>query len=510
MEDGELRTRLRPGRVRSEDSAHRAKRLRAAVARGRRKYGAVKARPLARSWHTARSALSSPLVQRSIVKVRFVANRSRGGWRAHGRYLSREDAQREGERGRGFDASSNEVSIEDRLGAWQKAGDSRLWKVIVSPEQAQQLDLREHTRSLVAAMESDLGLRLEWTAIDHHNTAHPHVHLVVRGVRDDGRTLAIPNAYVREGIRARSQELATRSLGYRTEHDRDLARERAIRAPHFGELDAILAREAGPGRTITFDGAGSRTARQRALRTRLIGRIQFLESADLASRLGAHTWQLAAEHRPALQQMQLLRDVTKSVARGDVLLENPDAPQSLVVLQPGDLVRGRVAGVVRLDMEERAYLVLEATDGRVLLIAETAEMERRRREGALDRGTIVTLHGRETRSSGGAARWIDVQSHGALESMEHEASPGTVLDQVALEAPGGGADDGGHSTPRGFAKRWRESVARRVAVLEQAGLMVRDDAGALRPAQGAVNEVRRRAIASKRTSRSRRSCCASW
>ncbi len=127
----------------------------------------------------------------------------------------------------------------------QKSGDSRMWKVIVSPEHAQQLDLRAHTRDLVSAMESDLGTRLEWAAIDHHNTAHPHVHVVARGSRDDGRALAIPNAYVREGIRARSQELATRTLGYRTEHDRDFARERAIRAPHFGELDAILAREAG-------------------------------------------------------------------------------------------------------------------------------------------------------------------------------------------------------------------------------------------------------------------------
>jgi len=498
MASDELRVRLRPGRVRSEDSAHRAKRLRAAVARGRRKSGAGKARTSVRSWRSARSALSSPLVQRSIVKVRFVANRARGGWRAHGRYLSREGAQREGERGRGFGASSNEVSLEDRLGAWQKAGDSRLWKVIVSPEQAQQLDLRAHARGLVAAMESDLGTRLEWAAIDHHNTAHPHVHLVVRGVRDDGRVLALPNAYVREGIRARSQELATRALGYRTEHDRDLAREHAINAPHFGELDAILAREASADRTIVFDGPAPATARQRALRVQLIGRLGFLERAGLASRVGAHSWVLSAAHRPALQQMQLLRDVTKSVSRGEVLLEDPDSPKSLVALAPGDLVRGRVAGVVRLDVEERAYLVLEATDGRVLLIAETAAIERRRREGALERGTIVTLSGREAHRADGAARWIEVHPHGALEAMEREPSPSTVLDQVALERTT--ADDNTESPPsaRGFARRWREAVGRRAAVLEQAGLMIRDGSGAPRSAPGAVDEVRRRTFARDR------------
>jgi hypothetical protein len=344
------------------------------------------------------------------------------------------------------------VSLDSRLGGWQKSGDSRMWKVIVSPEQAQQLDLREHTRDLVAAMESDLGTRLEWTAIDHHNTAHPHVHLVVRGIRDDGRVLAIPCRYVREGIRARSQEFATRSLGYRTDHDRDLARERAIRAPHFGELDAILARESGADRSVAFDGSPPSSPRQRALRTQLIGRLQYLESAGLASRIGAHTWRLTAEHRPALQQMQLLRDVTKSVARGEVLLADPDAPQSLVALQPGEVIRGRVAGIVRLDVEERAYLVLEATDGRVLLIAETSALERRRREGALERGTIVTLTGREALRDDGAIRWIDVHPHGDLRAMTSEPTASTVLDQIAFEDAASDDATPVNASPRGFAR----------------------------------------------------------
>jgi type IV secretory pathway VirD2 relaxase len=30
-------------------------------------------------------------------------------------------------------------------------------------------------------MERDLGTRLEWVAIDHYNTDHPHVHLLVHG-----------------------------------------------------------------------------------------------------------------------------------------------------------------------------------------------------------------------------------------------------------------------------------------------------------------------------------------
>jgi hypothetical protein len=196
--------------------------------------------------------------------------------------------------------------------------------------------------------------------------------------------------------------------------------------------------------------------------------------------------------------MQLLRDVTKSVARGEVLLADPDAPQSLVTLEPGEVVRGRVAGVVRLDVEECAYLVLEAIDGRVLLIAETSALERRRREGALERNTIVTLTGREALRDDCAVRWIDVHPHGVLRAMTSEPTANSVLDHVALE--GAGSDDSAPSPTalRGFARDWQEAIARRVAVLEQAGFLIRDGSGTARRAVGAAAEVRKRMLARDR------------
>ena len=40
-------------------------------------------------------------------------------------------------------------------------------------------------------METDLGTKLDWIAVDHHNTGHPHTHILVRGVTDNGNTLNI-------------------------------------------------------------------------------------------------------------------------------------------------------------------------------------------------------------------------------------------------------------------------------------------------------------------------------
>jgi type IV secretory pathway VirD2 relaxase len=427
------------------------------------------------------------------VKIQYVANRSPGGWRAHGRYLSREGAQREGARGLGFDASGEGIAIEDRLGAWQKAGDRRLWKVILSPEQGHRLDLRQHARELFGAVEADLGTRLEWVAIDHYNTAHPHVHVVIRGLDEEGRTLAIPAEYVRDGIRARSQELATRRLGYRTAQDRERARERAIQAPHFGELDAILEQRVDGGRVVAFDGLVPPQPPAQALRLHLIGRLQFLESIGLAERTGPRSWRLSELHRPGLRQMQLLRDIQKSVARGDLLLTDPSAPQALLDLGPGENVRGRIAGTTFGEVEERIFLVVEAGDGRVLLMPETAEMERRRREGGLQRGTVVTLEGRQAARDGGVVRWTDVHEHGKLEELEQAAEAGNLLDVAVLErATGPDPDRAGESPPAGFGMRWERALARRALVLEQAGLLRQEIPGRWTAEPGALAQIRAR------------------
>src|SRR5206468_12914699 len=74
------------------------------------------------------------------------------------------------------------VDLPKELSRWQRAGDPRLFKLIVSPEAGSEIDLREHARAVMRDVERDLGTPLEWMAIDHHNTDHPHVHIVLRRI----------------------------------------------------------------------------------------------------------------------------------------------------------------------------------------------------------------------------------------------------------------------------------------------------------------------------------------
>ena len=105
---------------------------------------------------------------------------------------------------------SRGIDIASRLENWQRAGDERLWKLIISPEFGDQVELRRLTADLMERMEKDLGTDLEWVAVEHHNTEHPHVHVVVRGVRSDGAALRMSREYIQQGIRSVAENLCTK------------------------------------------------------------------------------------------------------------------------------------------------------------------------------------------------------------------------------------------------------------------------------------------------------------
>ena len=96
--------RLKPGQARGPrrlvpwwvGAMRRAKA--ASVMRRQPKTSSGRRRPAAAS-----AILAKVYGRRSVVKASFRRNRHNGGWVRHARYLAREQAQREGERGQGFD-----------------------------------------------------------------------------------------------------------------------------------------------------------------------------------------------------------------------------------------------------------------------------------------------------------------------------------------------------------------------------------------------------------------------
>src|SRR6266851_1918208 len=248
-----------------------------------------------------RAAAARVYGRRSVVKASFRRNRGKGAWVRHARYLSRASAQREQARGQGFDAGREGLDMAAVVREWERSGDELMWSFIVSPEDAERVDLRTHVREVVAGMERDLDTRLEWVAIDHHNTDDAHVHLLIRGVREDGRVLTLDRDYVRRGIRELSQEI--------------LERELVIEREQWTEIDRVLERRAGLERVVSYEGFQPYSEGARVRAEQEIERLQYLEKLGLARRIDERSWELSPDHEAELRRRQRERDIIKTRAR---------------------------------------------------------------------------------------------------------------------------------------------------------------------------------------------------
>ena len=164
-------------------------------------------------------------------------------------------------------------------------------------------DLRGFTRDLMRKLESDLGTQLDWVAVDHYNTGHPHTHVIVRGVTDDGKILNIAGDYIAHGIRHRARELVTLELGPQTELDvaRKLANE--VDAERLTRLDRMLLAEQGEQGLVDLRPNVSDSYPIRANRHLLIDRSKRLERHGLAKEIEPGRWALTANAEGTLKEL---------------------------------------------------------------------------------------------------------------------------------------------------------------------------------------------------------------
>jgi type IV secretory pathway VirD2 relaxase len=337
--------------------------------------------------------------QRCAVRVTYSRNTIKGEWRAHGRYIARDSATRAEERETGgFDDKSDALDMTVILDGWQRSGDERMWKLIVSPEFGERVDLPKLTRELMAQVARDLGSAPEWTAVSHHNTEHPHVHIALRGVDATGRPLRLERDYIKHGIRALAEDLCTRQLGYRTDRDAAESAAREVRGQGYTSLDRDISRtkDGVNTSTDTFQVllapvfTDSARIRQRHMAERLL----VLEKMGLAITVGPDRWHVRRDFESVLRAMQRTNDRQKTMAAHGVLLS--DARLPLVMLDQRTLksIEGRV--LVHGQEEDgrdagRSYFLLEGTDARVHYVPHTPEIEGARNRGGLRVNAFVRL-----------------------------------------------------------------------------------------------------------------------
>lgn len=283
---------------------------------------------------------------------------------AHLDYLRRDGVTRDGEKARLFGPGTEDA---DGRAFAERCGDDRHhFRFIVSPDDALDMsDLRSFTDDLVGQMEKDLGTRLDWVAVDHWNTAHPHVHLIVRGTRDDGQDLVISRDYIKEGMRDRARDLITQELGPRTDLDIRRSLEAEIEAERWTQLDRQLVRDAGKSGIVDLAPLSDRP--QDEFHTLKVGRLRTLEILGVAGQISHSQWFIKPEAETVLRELGERGDIIKRMHRA--LTERGIERGSASYVLAGESLDVPVIGrLVERGLDDElkgtAYAVVDGVDGR--------------------------------------------------------------------------------------------------------------------------------------------------
>jgi type IV secretory pathway VirD2 relaxase len=192
-----------------------------------------------------------------VVKHRFIAGRRRGGAAgrtvsigkalAHVKYIQHRPGPDREKGGREMFNERDQVDAREMREAIKELGDSRVvvHKLTLAPE-INPADKKAFTREVMQNLSQDMGRDLNWFAVEHNNTDHHHIHVVVLGKDRNGTDVRIDLKHIgkvkeygdrylerwhpRELERSR-REREDREKQRRAERtkERELAREERIR-----------------------------------------------------------------------------------------------------------------------------------------------------------------------------------------------------------------------------------------------------------------------------------------
>jgi type IV secretory pathway VirD2 relaxase len=283
--------------------------------------------------------------------------------RAHISYLEREGAGRGEARAEFYNDRAEGLSGQD----WLKdhADERHHFRFIVSPEDGERLEgLKPFIRDLVGQMEIDLETRLDWVAVDHFNTEHPHTHIVMSGKREDGQDLVIPREYLSSGIRERGSALLTRDLGLQTEQELSAKLEQEIGQRKMTRMDRMLLRQMETTGEIDL----SRVTRNWE---HYGGRLKALRRMGLAEHISGTRWEVDDGLGRKLHAIAHADTVERRIemALQERGLERLSAPERSAY-DPAERLTGRLLKVGYADeLIGSRYGIVDGLDGRAHHVA---------------------------------------------------------------------------------------------------------------------------------------------
>ena len=386
---------------------------------------------------------SGPAYRRVIIKsriVKFAGSRDGkgiGAAAAHLRYIQRSGVSKEHEPGRLYDANSEDADSSAFLE--RSEGDRHQFRFIVSPEDAAEIaELKPFVRDLMLSMEGDLGTKLDWVAVDHFNTEHPHTHIVLRGKDETGKDLIIARDYIVHGMRQRASELLTLELGEQTEAELQRKFQRQIDLHRLTDIDRMLIRDSDEGRLdMRSDLMATHQTSTR------IGRLRVLEKLGLAHEEKPGRWRLSSDLETTLRQLGERGDIVKTMHRALKEANVDIGVANYAIYDPTDRAAPKITGAIvgvglHDELNDGHYALIDGFDGRAHYVALNPDHDME----DVPKGAIVEVHpiNREVKPSDRTFRDIANANDGLYSPdlhREHDpkASPESVQAHIRrLEA----------------------------------------------------------------------------
>lgn len=411
--------------------------------------------------------------QRVTVKV-YVARHGKDAKRLlarHAAYLTRDNASPEAEKTQVYSTDRDNLDLQQEVKSW--ADDRHHFRVIISPEKANEIpDLQDYIRRLMANVEKDLDTKTQWVAVDHRNTKHHHTHVLVRGRKEDGSDLVIPRDYISHGIRDRATDLATRTLGRRSEREVRRALDQDAAASRVTQLDWALERVADSNRLVDVQEA-ARVAGGFVNEQLVKKRLAYLQSLGLAEHQSGRRWRLSQDMTTSLKVMGRANDIIKNLHADRGRSRGLD-PKRLTVYGPCDVPEQALVGRVvdrgghEEQLRDLAFLLVKDADKRLhyVPVRPTASLKH------VGRGSIVAV---EPGSRGGtrvrplsdhplkqqvkadAYTWLDRQVYRQRAGKESPVDAYAPV-QKAAAMRSAWLVERGYATQRGGELRWKPGV----------------------------------------------------
>jgi type IV secretory pathway VirD2 relaxase len=419
--------------------------------------------------------------RRAVVKVR-IAKLKAGNLaapRAHLRYLQRDGVDRSGQPGKLYGPELDEVDG----GAFTEKcdGDRHQFRIIVSPDDGDRLaDLKPFVRDLMQDMERDLETKLDWVAVDHYNTGHPHYHIVIRGKAEDGKDLIMAKDYITHGIRARAGEWLTLELGPEDEFEKCIKLAREVDTERFTRLDRSILRHVDQN-ILTIS---AMPPSEPHVHTSHMRRLKHLSNLGLATELQTGVWEIDPDIERKLKGLGKHNDIIATMHRAmrEAKIDSPAG--SFAIFDNENLpktVIGRVAAVGLTDeVNDRHFVVVDGTDGKV----RYADIGRIKPQSLPGKGMIVSLESVQQEVGNRQQTRLRITSYLNLEKLVTMEGATWLDRELASKSPTPVSD-------QGFGSDVKSALRNRLQWLTERGMVEPTTDGSVRLAAAAMRALTR-------------------